>query len=71
MLESFPVSEKPLLVLASSSPRRRQLLALADWMFSVVVADVDESQRANEMPADYVLRLAEIKARTAARPPYL
>ncbi|MDQ3006776.1 MAG: Maf family protein [Chloroflexota bacterium] len=66
MLESFPVSEKPLLVLASSSPRRRQLLALADWMFSIVVADVDESQRTNEMPADYVLRLAETKARAAA-----
>ena len=66
MLESFPVSEKPLLVLASSSPRRRQLLALADWMFSIVITDVDESQRANEMPADYVLRLAETKARAAA-----
>ena len=63
VLESFPVSEKTLLVLASSSPRRRQLLALADWMFSIVVTDVDESQRANEMPADYVLRLAEAKAR--------
>src|SRR5688572_8776746 len=66
VLESFPVSEKPLLVLASSSPRRRQLLALADWMFSVVVTDVDESQHANEMPADYVLRLAETKAFAAA-----
>ena len=66
MLESFPVSEKSLLVLASSSPRRRQLLALADWMFSIVVTDVDESQRANEIPADYVLRLAETKARVAA-----
>ena len=32
-------------------------------MFSVVVADVDESTRANESPADYVLRLAETKAR--------
>jgi len=66
VLESFPVSEKPLLVLASNSPRRRQLLALADWMFSVVVTDVDESQRANETPANYVLRLAETKARAAA-----
>ena len=66
VLESFPVSENPLLVLASSSPRRRQLLTLADWMFSIVVTDVDESQRANELPADYVLRLAETKARAAA-----
>lgn len=66
VLESFPVSEKPLLVLASSSPRRRQLLAIADWMFSIVVTDVDESQLPNEAPADYVLRLAETKARAAA-----
>jgi len=56
-------TQHPLLVLASNSPRRRQLLALADWMFSVVVADVDESVQANESPADYVLRLAEKKAR--------
>ena len=63
MLESFSVTIKPMLILASNSPRRRQLLALADWMFHVVVADVDESQHLNESPADYVLRLAESKAR--------
>jgi MAF protein len=53
-----------MLVLASNSPRRRQLLALADWMFSIAVADIDESQYPEgESPADYVLRLAEAKAR--------
>lgn len=51
------------LILASNSPRRRQLLALADWDFIVSVADVDESLFENETPADYVLRLAEKKAR--------
>ena len=56
-------TQHPLLVLASNSPRRRQLLALADWMFNVIVADVDESVRPNELPAEYVLRLAETKAR--------
>ena len=66
MLESLPVAEKPWLVLASSSPRRRQLLSLASWPFSIAVADVDESQFENEVPADYVLRLAESKARTIA-----
>ena len=66
MLESSPVTENPLLVLASNSPRRRQLIALANWDFIVSVADVDESQRENESPADYVLRLAETKARAAA-----
>lgn len=63
MLESPSVTEKPLLILASNSPRRRQLLTLAGWEFKVSAADVDESQRANESPADYVLRLAETKAR--------
>jgi MAF protein len=57
------VTEKPLLILASNSPRRRQLLGLAGWKFVVSAADVDESQRPNESPADYVLRLAETKAR--------
>ena len=66
VLESFPVTEKPMLVLASNSPRRRQLLALTGLMFSVLVADVDESVRENESPADYVLRLAETKARAVA-----
>ena len=63
MLESFFVIEKPLLVLASGSPRRRQLLSLAGWKFSVSAADVDESEFPNESPSDYVLRLAETKAR--------
>ncbi len=66
VLESFPVTEKPRLILASNSPRRRQLLGLAGWEFSVSAADVDESQRPNESPADYVLRLAEAKARATA-----
>ena len=59
MLESSPVT----LILASNSPRRKQLLALTGWDFIVSVADVDESQHKNESPADYVLRLAEKKAR--------
>ena len=63
MLESLFVTEKPLLVLASNSPRRRQLLALTGWNFTVSAAHVDERQDENELPADYVLRLAETKAR--------
>jgi len=66
VLQFFPVTQQPLLILASNSPRRRQLLALADWDFIVSVANVDESQYENESPADYVLRLAETKARAAA-----
>jgi MAF protein len=63
MLESFPVTETPTLVLASNSPRRRQLLALTGLPFLVSAADVDESVVENETPSDYVLRLAEQKAR--------
>ncbi|HET9589052.1 MAG TPA: Maf family protein [Anaerolineales bacterium] len=66
MLESFPVTLKPGLILASNSPRRRQLLALAGWTFNVSAADVNEDPRPNESPPDYVLRLAESKARAAA-----
>ncbi|GAB4448456.1 MAG: Maf family nucleotide pyrophosphatase [Anaerolineales bacterium] len=55
------------LILASNSPRRRQLLSLAGWEFTVSVADVDETPFENEMPADYVLRLAATKARAIAQ----
>ena len=63
MLESLPVTETPQLILASNSPRRRQLLALTGLPFTVKVADVDETEYPNENPAEYVLRLAETKAR--------
>jgi septum formation protein len=63
MLESPFVTEQPLLVLASNSPRRRQLLSLIGWKFIVAAADVNESLLANESPSNYVLRLAEAKAR--------
>ena len=54
------------MVLASNSPRRRELLALGGWMFHTRPADVDESQRPGEAPGAYVLRLAESKARACA-----
>jgi septum formation protein len=56
----------PVLVLASNSPRRRELLALTGWTFEVRPAEVDERPRPGEPPADYVLRLAEGKARAVA-----
>jgi MAF protein len=69
MLESLFVTDQPLLILASNSPRRRQLLSLTGWQFTVSAANVDESQVANESPADYVLRLAATKARAVATSP--
>ena len=66
-VESFSVTSNPRLILASNSPRRRQLLALSDWEFDVSAADVDESLLPHgESPAEYVLRLAETKARATA-----
>jgi septum formation protein len=53
----------PLLLLASNSPRRRQLLALGGWIFDVQVSDADETRLPAELPAAYVRRLAEAKAR--------
>jgi septum formation protein len=50
------------LVLASNSPRRRQLFALGNWDFNVIVADVDETPLTDETPKAYVLRLAQAKA---------
>ncbi len=40
-------------------------MALGNWTFNISVSDVDESLLAGETPADYVLRLAEAKARAA------
>jgi MAF protein len=60
---------QPLLVLASNSPRRRELLALCGLTFNTCPAEVDESQRPGESPGTYVLRLAESKVRTYAATP--
>ena len=55
-----------IIILASNSPRRRELLALGGWTFHTRPADVDENQRPGEAPGIYVLRLAESKARKCA-----
>jgi septum formation protein len=58
------------LVLASGSPRRRQLLEMLGLPFRVVVPDIDERQLAGESPEAYVVRLARAKAAAvAAREP--
>jgi len=60
-----PVYVEPRLVLASRSPRRAELLAAAGIPFVARSADVDETPRPAEAPRDYVLRMAEEKARAA------
>jgi len=60
------VNKETALILASNSPRRKQLLTLGGWKFEVLVADANESQLPAEAPGEYVLRLAEMKARKSA-----
>lgn len=55
------------LVLASSSPYRRQLLARLMLPFEVMSPDVDETPLPGEKPWDTALRLAQLKARAVAR----
>ena len=61
-LHSLPI------ILASASPRRRELLAEAGYRFEVVVPDVDESAFATEgLSAEaYTKRLALAKASSVA-----
>jgi septum formation protein len=54
------------LVLASASPRRRDLLAAAGLRFEVVPADVDERPQPGEAPAELAERLAREKALAVA-----
>lgn len=61
--------ELPRLVLASGSPRRRELLAALGLAFDVRPLDLDETPLPAEEPERYVRRLALAKARAAgARP---
>lgn len=51
-----------MLVLASRSPRRAELLRAAGIEFTVRAADIDETPLPAESPTDYVQRVAEQKA---------
>lgn len=56
------------LILASASPRRRDLLAGLGVRFTVRPVDVDETPRSGEEARAYVLRLAEEKATARIEP---
>ena len=56
------VAVKPPLILASSSPRRRELLNQVGMAYQVIVADIDESIRPGEDAGEYVCRMAREKA---------
>lgn len=56
----------PKLILASGSPRRAEILSFVGWDFEKQIADIDETPAADELPADYVRRLAREKAAAVA-----
>ncbi|HZE79968.1 MAG TPA: nucleoside triphosphate pyrophosphatase [Candidatus Polarisedimenticolia bacterium] len=57
---------KPELILASSSPRRQELLREIGISFQVHAANINEDQIAGETPIAYALRLAQEKAQAVA-----
>jgi MAF protein len=66
VLEFPGMSERPMLVLASNSPRRKELLTLGGLPFEILVSDTDESLLPGEAPREYVRRLAIEKARASS-----
>jgi nucleoside triphosphate pyrophosphatase len=54
------------LILASSSPRRSEILKAVGWPFEPYPAGVDETRLAGEGPEDFVTRLAREKAEAVA-----
>jgi septum formation protein len=73
MTESqIPGPENPLpprdgLVLASASPRRRQILSELGLQFEIQAPEIDEKRLPHEEPEAMVVRLAEGKAKTVAQ----
>jgi len=57
------------LILASGSPRRKELLSLFRIPFTVIPADVDETMDPAKAPCDEVARLSAKKARAVKREP--
>jgi septum formation protein len=55
------------LILASQSPRRKELLQQLGYDFICLPADIDESALSDETPEQYVARLALEKARVIAQ----
>ncbi len=53
-----------MLVLASASPRRKELLTQAGYKFQVIPANIPEDRRPNEDPTAFVTRLALEKAQS-------
>ncbi len=57
--------DRPDLILASASPRRRELLERLGLRLAVLPTEIDETPRPGEKPGDYVRRVAIEKAAAA------
>jgi septum formation protein len=66
-MEAAPAPRAPDLVLASASPRRRELLEQLGLVLVVAAAEIDETPLPGERPADYVRRVAGAKCDAVAR----
>lgn len=53
------------IILASGSPRRRELLSRAQLEFTVISVDIDETPYRDESPKDYIVRMVVAKAEAA------
>lgn len=53
-------------ILASSSPRRREIISTMIADFEIIKPEIDETQQKNEAPLDYVKRLSQEKANAVA-----
>jgi septum formation protein len=55
------------IILASGSPRRKELLSKLGYQFDIVIPDLDETPFPGENPAEHVLRLSLAKAQMIAK----
>ena len=66
--EKVTTAMNPLpLILASASPRRRQLLGVLDLDFEIVPSEADEKLLEGEAPREHVARLSRLKAKEVAK----
>jgi septum formation protein len=64
------MTQLPALFLASTSPRRREILNALGLEFSVLHVDIDETPRPAEVPGEMAVRLATDKVQAAAAGPH-
>lgn len=68
MLSFQPMETNQKLILASTSPRRAELLKSAGLAFAAAVPNADEKLRAGETPVEYAVRTAREKAESVFAP---